>query len=78
MPRKVTAYGCEFKCGQSVVIRKQSIVDHEKNCFSNPKVRACKTCRIFSIEDNDGHCEEDKIPENKFAVRGCEYWKPEK
>gem|GEM_PF-1643663 len=44
MPRKVTAFACEYSCGQRVNTKKTSIEAHEKTCFSNPDRRACRTC----------------------------------
>jgi len=44
MPRKVTAFACEYFCGQRVNTKKASIEAHEKTCFSNPDRRACRTC----------------------------------
>lgn len=50
MPRKVTAYGCEFKCGHGVIMSKARMKEHEERCYYNPKNRACITCGNFSSE----------------------------
>ena len=57
MPRQVKAYGCEFKCGQKVVLSKASMVDHESRCFRNPKNRACASCKHFEREQDDNGAE---------------------
>lgn len=55
MPRKVTAYGCEFKCGQKVVLSKDSMTSHESRCFHNPLNKACASCKYFEKEyDSNG------------------------
>ena len=55
MPRQVKAYGCEFKCGQKVVVSKASMISHESRCFHNPTKRACITCKHFErIHDSNG------------------------
>ena len=55
MPREVKAYGCEFKCGQKVVLSKNSMIDHESRCFRNPEKKACVTCKYFErFNDSNG------------------------
>ena len=44
MPRKVTAYGCKFKCGHRITSKKVTIEMHERKCFGNPDSKSCKTC----------------------------------
>lgn len=54
MPRKVTAYGCDFKCGHKMVLLKKSMESHESRCFKNPLNKACATCKHFEKE-HDGN-----------------------
>ena len=55
MPRQVKAYGCEYKCGQKVVLSKESMISHESRCFRNPEKKACATCKHFEKEhDSNG------------------------
>ena len=46
MPIKIDTYACEFRCG-FVRVTKSAVKKHEINCFSNPKKRACRTCKHF-------------------------------
>ena len=75
MPEKITAYRCKFRCGHRVNTKKESILEHEKICFSNPKRRACKTCLYWDFDEDGRFCEKEKIPGNEYAVYRCEYWK---
>ena len=43
MPKKITAYQCEYGCG-FYRITKKSVINHEKWCFWNPARRACASC----------------------------------
>jgi len=55
MPRQVKAYGCDFKCGQKVVLSKASMISHESRCFYNPTKKACATCKHFErFDDSNG------------------------
>jgi len=55
MLRKVTAYGCDYKCGQKVVLSKSSMKEHESRCFHNPVNKACASCKHFELEyDGNG------------------------
>jgi hypothetical protein len=82
MPNEVRAYACSHGCRRSVLTNKARMAAHEKNCFSNPAIRACKTCIHFCFEDLQGEgyrnaeiqvrfCDIDFIPPGKFAVRDC-------
>ena len=76
MPRKITAYACEFKCGEKVNTKKHAIELHENICFSNPKRRACRTCDLFEIDEDFSHCHGDHLhPDDKFATFNCVYWR---
>lgn len=58
MPRKVTAYACEFKCGRTVSTKRAAIVAHEKRCICNPTRRTCRTCRhdeLVPFENDTGY-----------------------
>lgn len=50
MPRKITAYACDYKCGRKVCMSKKSMIEHEKICFCNPIRKACQTCKFFKKE----------------------------
>jgi hypothetical protein len=47
MPRKITAYGCEFKCGHNVFTKRKRAAEHEVMCFHNPIRKACQSCAHF-------------------------------
>lgn len=64
MPRKVTAYACEFRCGRRVTTSRKGMELHEERCWSNPVRRTCKTCRHESIERG---C----LPEEGWDGRAC-------
>lgn len=81
MPRKVEAWGCSFKCGRRIVTDFKIIEKHERTCFLNPKVRACKSCRHNQIPYlGDGYtpgnfeCAIDKLPEGKYCTMHCKFW----
>ena len=57
MPRQVKAYGCEYKCGQKVVLSKESMISHESRCFRNQEKKACVTCKHFEKEHNSNGME---------------------
>lgn len=44
MPRNLLAYGCAFKCGQRVTVKRTGMVAHEARCIKNPETRSCPTC----------------------------------
>jgi len=69
MPRTVKAYGCDYKCGQKVVLSKASMISHESRCFHNPKNKACASCKHFERELDDNGMDE---PYNHFwTVQVC-------
>lgn len=77
MPRKITAYACGFKCGRSCTTKEASIVAHEKNCFKNPKVKACRTCKHWDRDDDDSgetwtFCNVSELLNDVYAIRDCE------
>ncbi len=65
MARKVTAYSCDYKCGQKVVLSKKSMEDHETRCFHNPINKACASCKFFEIEHDSNGME---------GTRDCHEW----
>lgn len=44
MPRQITKYLCDFKCGTSAKKTLAIILNHEKTCRLNPEAKACSTC----------------------------------
>lgn len=55
MTRKVTAYACDYKCGQKVLTSKVRMEEHESRCFHNPIKKACASCKYFEkIPDGNG------------------------
>jgi len=60
---------CKFKCGFS----HENVRYHELKCFSNPKSRACKTCRFDDFDETGRYCEKDKTKNGK-TVFNCEFW----
>jgi len=78
MPRKITAFSCQYKCGHFFKINKtrieKRIAKHEEGCFSNPSRRACKTCLQFDIDEDGYYCNKDHLKENQYATKECKYW----
>lgn len=71
MVRQVKAYGCEYKCGQKVVLSKSSMISHESRCFYNPKNKACASCKYFEREDDSNGMEGQY--EHKWVNLLCHY-----
>ena len=46
MPKPVIRYQCEH-CKIKTYSSKSNCVRHEKQCFANPKMKACRTCKFF-------------------------------
>lgn len=75
MPEKITAYRCKYRCGERASIKKETIENHEYNCFSNPRRKACKTCALQGFDSEFGYfCSEDHLKKDKFATYDCEHW----
>ncbi len=79
MPEKVTAYRCKYRCGERASIKKQTIENHEYNCFHNPRRKACKTCRKWDVDEDGSWCSDeylvnDKDGTDKYAIYDCEHW----
>lgn len=51
----------------------KNVIVHENICFSNPKSRACKTCRFDDFDSEGRYCEKGKT-ENGKTVFNCEFW----
>jgi len=45
MPKRVTAWACEFGCHRRVRTDRKAVERHERTCFFNPARRSCRTCR---------------------------------
>ena len=79
MARVVKAYACRFRCGERVNTHLSSILRHERQCFKNPKNKACPAC-IFNkreVDDYGGYyfvCEKDKKAEDKIFIKGCSHF----
>lgn len=52
MPRAITAYACNFKCGKKVDTVRKRMEVHEARCFCNPVRRACQTCIHFQADSD--------------------------
>jgi len=75
MPRKVTAYACQYRCGHGFRSKKKAIEAHEKTCLRNPARRACVTCQHTGL-DMDGYrywytCAVGALPEGKDCIVNC-------
>lgn len=47
MPKRVTAWACEFGCGHKVQTKREKILIHENTCFKRPANRSCIICGNF-------------------------------
>ena len=64
MPREITKYLCEFKCGKKAQSTIENIERHESICWKNPARKACSTCKYEVYEeDGDGY--------RKWMSRAC-------
>lgn len=84
MPVKIRSYACDYRCGY-VRTKRSMVVEHEKRCFSNPLVRACRTCALCEREEQEFveyYCDHYEWPigaetdddHMKFKFN-CEHWK---
>jgi hypothetical protein len=71
MPKKVTAYACEFGCGR-LGKTKACIEKHEKTCFLNPARRSCKTCKYESFEEGAGR--DCSNPDQLWTIKYSYNW----
>lgn len=54
MPRKMTAYACDFRCGRKTDTNRRRMEAHEKRCKKNPDRRACPSCAHW-VQDWDSY-----------------------
>lgn len=54
MPRKISAFACEWNCGRNVLTSRVRMALHESRCNWNPANHACITCANFS-PSTDGY-----------------------
>ena len=81
MPRKITAWACQYKCGHRINTHRQAIEYHEAKCIFNPARKSCATCVHGEwVEDWDDaerritYRDCDLIPYGKICVVGCTSW----
>ena len=43
---EIKAYKCEY-CNKKIYQNKSSCIRHEKKCFANPKMKACRSCEYL-------------------------------
>ena len=68
MPRKRTAYQCDF-C-KKVYLTEKTTIAHEKWCYHNPKNKACVTCLNFSQGDlAENICDSNRNIEKKLKYK---------
>lgn len=77
MPRKITAYACEFKCGRGCDTNRKRMADHEARCKKNQARRACPTCRFeMKLYDEGFDCFQHMLEDGKMIRYDCEGWEP--
>lgn len=55
MPRPITKYLCDHKCGHHAFSKISHCQNHEARCWSNPALRSCKSCKFEElVHDSDG------------------------
>lgn len=64
MPVKKEVFACEF-CDR-IYRHKSSAVAHEKKCYGNPELRACRSCGYSEKSIDDNGMEGDYYREWKF------------
>ena len=74
MPREIKAYACKYKCGHRINTKKEAIEFHEKICFSNPKRKACKTCKYW-VKYEHVDCVIGYLKDNEYGVYDCPHHK---
>ncbi len=68
MPRKVTAYECEWNCGKNLRKTKAAVARHEEACLLNPGRLSCVTC---VYDGDEGQCVVSRRPEKTHCVVRC-------
>lgn len=56
MPKKTTAYSCEWGCKSRVLTSRQAMMNHEDTCFHNPDTKSCATCQHIYQINGLNHC----------------------
>lgn len=74
MPTKVTAYACSFRCGRSVITKRDGMLQHEARCFHNPVMMACQTCALNDKEDGAFFCSGDHLERGQKFASNCQHW----
>lgn len=65
MPKAITKYTCDFKCGTKAIGDRRKMVTHEKNCLKNPENKSCMTCK------NEKYDRDSSEDDGVFHMRGC-------
>ena len=84
MPIKYTSYGCQFKCGWKHTENWSNVVVHESQCWHNPEVKSCVTCKYgemltesndYSFRDTNRYCNkrQEELPDRKPKTH-CNDW----
>ena len=64
MPIPITKYRCKFKCGKWAMHTRKAAINHEGNCYKNPKNKTCQTCNNeVYYKDSDDY--------TTWFFRGC-------
>jgi hypothetical protein len=69
MPKKVTAYVCQYGCDK-LSMDEKFIVEHERMCFKNPERETCDRCQSMVKL----WCPTAKMRINWPAFQGCKEW----
>ena len=76
MPKKITAFACEWKCGRTVLTKRTGMVAHEYACNWNPTNKACITCSNFCrAQDEESECLSGEEIGKKLRNH-CDKWRP--
>ena len=75
MPKKITAFACEWKCSHAVLTKRTRMVAHEHACNWNPTNKACITCGNFYREDGISQCAAEEDIGKKLRNH-CDKWRP--
>lgn len=72
MPIVHQTFGCQFKCGRKHSPSEKIIANHEKTCWSNPRLKTCKSCKNQVFEKiEEVHDELPGRPVEVWFERGC-------
>jgi len=69
MPRRVTKYLCDYRCGHKAMNKKGDMEAHEKTCWKNPELKTCRSCKHYSFHYGDPEMDDCRMDEcgNKEA-----------